>query len=279
MYTTLDHLEYHIKTQKTAKSPKNFFREIKLLLTIFIVSFVWTLLFTNAQLFFGPKDDSEILDRNAENILADNSISNVLQSNEEKKKEIELLVAQYEKDFDIVEKSTAPNLEQELKSTIREYDFDFNLLPPMDRLIVPKINLDVPLVNSKYKDEVDFTQWNFDEELTNGVVKYPTTPQPWFEWNTLIFGHTSQEWRQKNPYGTVFSRIPELDQWDEIKVIWRWNLYSYKIIEKTIIVPSKVNSYYQKYQNLWDDYVTLMWCYPLGRTDKRMMITAKLLVN
>jgi hypothetical protein len=104
---------------------------------------------------------------------------------------------------------------------MKDYSFDFNIIPPTNRLIIWKINLDVPIVDSKYKKESDFTQWNFDEELENWVVKYPTTPLPWKIWNTLIFGHTSQEWREKNPYWTVFSKIPNLVVWDEITVI-RW---------------------------------------------------------
>ena len=275
MYTTLEHLEHHIKSQKSITKPKNLFKELKMIVIIFAISFVWMLLFTNAQLFFGAKNDAEIINRSSENIKTDNSISSIVQSNEEKMEEVDSIISQYEDSFDIVEKTTAPSLEQELKSTMKIYDFDFNLLPPTNRLTISKINLDVPLVDSKYKNENDFTQWNFDEELENGVVKYPTTPQPWFEWNTLFFGHTSQEWREKNPYWTVFSRIPELDQWDEIKIIRKWKLYEYKIVEKIIVVPSKVDTQFQKYQSLWEDYITLMGCYPLWRTDKRMMITAK----
>ena len=282
MYTTLEYLEHHIKVQNSKKSPRNFFREIKLLVVIFVMSFVWMLLFTNAQLFFWIKDDAEVVDWNQKTITTDNSVSLMIEwekeakeSLEKKQKELDLLVSQYENNFNIIEKSPSLTTEQDLKQNMKSYDFDFNLLPPMDRLIVSKINLDVPLVDSKYKNEVDFTQWNFNEELENGVVKYPTTPQPWTEWNTLIFGHTSQEWRQKNPYWTVFSKLSNLDQWDIIQIIRWWNLYEYKIIEKIIVVPSKVDSQFQKYQWIWWDYVTLMGCYPLARTDKRMMITAK----
>jgi LPXTG-site transpeptidase (sortase) family protein len=133
----------------------------------------------------------------------------------------------------------------------------------------------VPLVDSKYKNKTDFAQWDFNEELENGVVKYPTTPEPGFDGNTLLFWHTSQEWREHNPYGTVFSKIPELEQWDMIKLIRDGKLYEYKIVEKTIVTPKNVNKQYQTYQEKWDDYITIMWCYPLWRTDKRMMVTAK----
>ncbi|MCK9467134.1 MAG: sortase [Candidatus Absconditabacterales bacterium] len=282
MYTTLEYLEHHIKVKKSKKSPRGFFREIKLLVVIFVMSFVGMLLFTNAQLFFGIKDNNEIVNWNQETISTNNTVSLLLESEqeakesfEEKQKELDSLILHYENNFNIIEKTPSMTTEQDLQQNMKSYDFDFNLLPPMDRLIVSKINLDVPLIDSKYKNEIDFTQGNFDEELENGVVKYPTTPQPGSEGNTLIFGHTSQEWRQKNPYGTVFSKMPDLNQGDTIKLIRGGNLYEYKIVEKIIVVPSKVDSQFQKYQGIGGDYVTLMGCYPLGRTDKRMMITAK----
>jgi len=62
---------------------------------------------------------------------------------------------------------------------------------------------------------------DFDLELRDGAVKYPTTPMPGEGGNTLIFGHTSQERREKNPYGTVFSQLPKLQYGDEIKVVWK----------------------------------------------------------
>lgn len=275
MHTTLDHLEKHIKENKSIGRPKNFLKEIKMLSLIFVITFVGMLLFTNAQLFFWSKDNSEIVERSNNNIQENNEISAIIESNEKKEKEVEDLILNYQKELNIEEKSTALSSQEELKSKLKSYDFDFNVLPPTDRLIVSKINLDVPLIDSKYKNRDDFTQWNFDEELENGVVKYPTTPQPWFDWNTLLFGHTSQEWREKNSYWTVFSRLPELELWDEIKVIWKWKLYEYKVLEKIIVVPNNVNNQYQKYQKIWEDHITLMWCYPLGRTDKRMMVTAK----
>jgi hypothetical protein len=88
----------------------------------------------------------------------DNSISSFIEDSNNKKKEVDLIIQQYEDDFDISQKTTSLSLEQELRSNMKTYDFNFNLLPPTDRLIISKINLDVPLINSKYKNEVDFTQ-------------------------------------------------------------------------------------------------------------------------
>ena len=276
MYTTLDYLDKCIEQKKKKSLPKRFFNEVKILLIIFVITFVWMLLFTNAQVFFSfdNKEESTNIERNEKNIQVDNTISTQVDSVAEKKIELENILAQYDW-IDALKKQTTDTLQESLEVKMKNYSFDFNTVPPTDRLIIWKINLDVPIVNSQYKKESDFTQWNFDAELENGVVKYPTTPEPGKVWNTLIFGHTSQEWREKNPYWTVFSKIPNLEIWDEITVIRWWNLYKYKIIEKTIVTPKNVDAQYKKYQN-WD-FITLMGCYPIWRTDKRMMITAQII--
>ncbi len=276
MYTTLDYLDKCIEQKKKKSLPKRFFNEVKILLIIFVITFVWMLLFTNAQVFFSfdNKEESTNIERNEKNIQVDNTISTQVDSVAEKKIELENILAQYDW-IDTLKKQTTDTLQESLEVKMKNYSFDFNTVPPTDRLIIWKINLDVPIVNSQYKKESDFTQWNFDAELENGVVKYPTTPEPGKVWNTLIFGHTSQEWREKNPYWTVFSKIPNLEIWDEITVIRWWNLYKYKIIEKTIVTPKNVDTQYKKYQN-WD-FITLMGCYPIWRTDKRMMITAQII--
>lgn len=274
MYTTLDYLDKCIEKQRRRNLPKYLLKELRTVLVIFVITFVWMLLFTNAQVFFSfdKGEEKNNVEWTDENVQTDNTISTQVDNSAKKKAELETILSQYDWN-DVIQKETAETIQNKLEIKMKEYSFDFNVLPPTNRLIIWKINLDVPIVDSKYKKEKDFTQWNFDEELENWVVKYPTTPLPWKMWNTLIFGHTSQEWREKNPYWTVFSKIPNLSVWDEITVI-RWGkLYKYKVIEKTIVSPKNVDAQYKKYQN-WD-FLTLMWCYPIWRTDKRMMITAE----
>jgi len=274
MYTTLDYLDSCIKKQNKKDLPKRFLKEIKTILVIFAVTFVWMLLFTNANVFFSF--DRGVENSNVEwtekNIQTDNTISTHVDDSIRKKVELEAILSQYDWN-EIIQKNTTETIQNSLELKMKEYSFDFNVVPPTNRIIIWKINLDVPIVDSKYKNESDFTQWNFNEELENGVVKYPTTPAPWKLGNTLIFWHTSQEWWQKNPYWTVFSKIPNLELWDEVTVIRWWKLYKYKIVEKIIVSPKNVDAQYKKYQN--GDYITLMWCYPIWRTDKRMMITAE----
>ena len=274
MYTTLDYLDKCIEKKKKKSLPKHVFKELRTILIIFAITFVWMLLFTNAQVFFflDRGEDKVNIEWTEETIQTDNTISVQVDNSAKKKAELETILSQYDWN-EVVQKETTETIQNSLEAKMKDYSFDFNVVPPTNRLIIWKINLDVPIVDSQYKKESDFTQWNFDEELENWVVKYPTTPEPGKIWNTLIFGHTSQEWREKNQYWTVFSKIPNLDLWDEITVIRWWKLYKYKVIEKTIVSPKNVDAQYKKYQN-WD-FITLMWCYPIWRTDKRMMITAE----
>ena len=274
MYTTLDYLDSCIKKQNKKNLPKRFLREMKTILVIFAVTFVWMLLFTNANVFFSFDRgvENSNVEWTEETVQTDNTISTQVDDSTRKKVELEAILSQYDWN-EVIQKNTTETIQNSLELKMKEYSFDFNVVPPTNRIIIWKINLDVPIVDSKYKNESDFTQWNFNEELENGVVKYPTTPAPWKLGNTLIFWHTSQEWWHKNPYWTVFSKIPNLELWDEVTVIRWWKLYKYKIIEKIVVSPKNVDAQYKKYQN--GDYITLMWCYPIWRTDKRMMITAE----
>ncbi|MEI6673371.1 MAG: sortase [bacterium] len=66
---------------------------------------------------------------------------------------------------------------------------------------------------------IDFAKADFDKELNEGVVKYPTTPAPGEEGNTLLFGHTSYVVWKTNPYGTIFKDLPKLKDSTLIQIL------------------------------------------------------------
>lgn len=275
MYQTLDELEY-VLAQPKNKFYKfsQIFRELKVLWLIFTVLFLWTYLVTNAQLVIDNINDrfatNEVYWISKDDI---NSSFNAKYSVAEEI-EVENLVKQYEWIVS-VEQEVATDMDHYLQHSLNSYEFSFNLLPPTNRLIIPSINLDVPLVESTAITYKDFTETSFDSDLENWVVKYPTTPNPWEEWNAFFFGHTSQEYWKKNPYGTVFRNIPQLKEGDEIQVVRDWVLYEYKVLETVVVKPKDVNDTYVNFWEEWKEYITLMWCYPIGRIDKRMMIFAE----
>ena len=188
--------------------------------------------------------------------------------------QVDNLVVQYE-GIVSMQQEVATDMDHYLQQNLDSYDFSFNLLPPTNRLIIPAINLDVPLVESSVVTYKDFTETSFDSDLENWVVKYPTTPDPWQWWNAFFFGHTSQEYWKKNPYWTVFRNIPQLRENDKIQVVRNGVLYEYKVLKTVVVRPKDVNDTYTSFGEEWKEYITLMWCYPIGRIDKRMMIFAE----
>ena len=277
MYQTLDELEY-VLTQPKNKFYKfsKIFKELKILGLIFTVLFLWTYLITNAQLVIDNFNDcfspNEVYWITKNNI----NLSFNYQHKSAKKNiiEVENLVEQYEWIISL-EQDVATDMDHYLQQNLDSYDFSFNLLPPTNRLIIPSINLDVPLVESSVVTYKDFTETSFDSDLENWVVKYPTTPNPWEWWNAFFFGHTSQEYWKKNPYWTVFRNIPQLKENDKIQIVREWTLYEYKVLKTVIVKPKDVNDTYVNFWEEWKEYITLMWCYPIWRTDKRMMIFAE----
>jgi LPXTG-site transpeptidase (sortase) family protein len=245
-------------------------QEIKLLIAIFMILFLWSIVFTNANLFMHALWLSQSNYNEQSLAIAKQSYIQVTNP---------IIQDRWTKESYIWDNkwqsSIALDVETILENRLIYYGFDFNVLPPVDRLVIDSIALDVPLVSITTKSVWDFVNGDFDTELRDWVVKYPTTPMPWEWWNTLIFGHTSQEWREKNPYGTVFSNLPKLQNDDYIQLVWKWELYTYRVVETVIRRPKDVDTEFQKRQEKDKEYITLMWCYPLGTTKQRMMVMAE----
>ncbi len=253
----------------------NIWSELKVFTIILLTVFISMTVFTNAQMFVELIfNQPEQTDTNRNEQLAEASNINI-DNNKilEQAENIDDIL----QDIQIDKASVNPNqiIEDKLKKDIKEFTFDFNTLPPENRLVIPKIGLDIPLIDSQFKNEVDFTNGNFDTELAKWAVKYPTTPDPWTNWNSLIFGHTSQERWKNNYYSTVFVHITKLEVGDIFEIIWEWKLYQYEVTEKQIVYPSAVNEIYSQFHNEYEDIITLMWCYPIGSSSKRILVMAK----
>ena len=102
---------------------------------------------------------------------------------EEINNSVEAMSMGQEKDFvaeDIVQ--------SDLKQGLASYNMSFNTLPPADRVIIPEIDINVPLLQSSFnKNIAQITKEDMDKDLYNGVVQYPTTPHAGQDGNMLIF--------------------------------------------------------------------------------------------
>lgn len=267
---------------KFALPKLNVIAELKTLVILFIIVFSGFFFFTNAQLVFftindtfAPEAEVVVPELGA---LEEHASADQLQEKEEKLKELEEQFVALQETFR-PEKTLAPTMKTFLDQKQETHGIDFNTLPPSDRLIIPDLNLNIPLIDVPVKGEEDFSEGQFDAELMQGAVKYPTTPMPGAQGNTLIFGHSSTEWRKHNEYGFIFRNLPKLQVGQRFQIVWKGQLMTYEMVERKIVLPKQVSDYYHEIQEQEGSFVTLMGCYPIGSNAKRIMVVAKQVDN
>ena len=278
-YLTVDYLEELTSNKREKNKIVSFFHEIKIFALIFGFAFFGITIFTNANVFMASLTETLNLDAwssgfDAKSLLhQDNSISSIMDNQAAKDAQVNAIIAQYSGVIYDQELAKDPN--QVLSENLKSYQFNFNTLPPSNRLIVPKFDVNDPIIVSTDTNMNDFIYKNYNEDLKKWVVKYPTTPAPGESGNTLIFGHTSQEWRKQNQYGMAFAHIAQIEKGDKIEVVWNGNLYQYKVVDIQVQYPDKVHVTYDQYANKDKNYLTLMGCYPIGTSKQRMLIVAE----
>ena len=99
------------------------------------------------------------------------------------------------------------------------YHSIFWLTEPDDRISIPSLNIDVPLVKPQLGlDSLKSQDWNALEEqirssLQKGVVYYPGTAEPGTRGNFFVTGHSSNFFWEFSKYNTVFALLPKNSKW------------------------------------------------------------------
>ncbi|MDQ1344411.1 MAG: sortase [Patescibacteria group bacterium] len=156
-----------------------------------------------------------------------------------------------------------------------QMNVDFDILPYENRIVIPKIGKNIPLVDVESGNGVDFDHMEniFMKELEKGVIRYPGTARPGESGNAFVFGHSSNYPWMKGAYNQVFALLDQLVYGDEIIVYYDQKKYVYVIGEKKIVKPGDV-----KVLNRGEGRkeLSLMTCWPVGTTLKRMIVFAEL---
>ncbi len=158
---------------------------------------------------------------------------------------------------------------------ISRVSLSVNIAPYEDRIIIPKIGKNIPLVNVEHHDADSSNEWHkiFMKELENGIIKYPGSADPGESGNSFIFGHSSNYPWAKGNYNDVFALLNELDAGDEIIVFFKQKKFVYVVKEKIIVKPGHVSSLAGD-ENM--KRMTLMTCWPLGTTLNRLLVVTEL---
>lgn len=164
---------------------------------------------------------------------------------------------------------------KKLVPTKPQINVDFDIVPYENRIIVPKIGKNIPLVDVELSKNVDFDHMEniFMKELEKGVIRYPGTARPGENGNAFVFGHSSNFPWMKGAYNQVFALLDKLTYGDEVIVYYNQKKYVYVIREKKIVKPGDVKVLNRDPER---KELSLMTCWPLGTTLKRMIVFAEL---
>lgn len=148
---------------------------------------------------------------------------------------------------------------------------DLEVTPYENRLIIPKLGKNVPLVDVNNKSWLNFENLQdlFMKELEKWILRYPGTGVPWKVGNAFIFWHSSNYPWSKWDYNDVFALLDNLTFGDEIIVYYNQKKFVYTITEKKVIRPGDVKVLKR---DGWKKEISLMTCWPIWTTLNRMIV-------
>lgn len=141
---------------------------------------------------------------------------------------------------------------------------------PEPKLIIPKINVDVPVVYDVTPD--------YDSQMKameNGVAWFGipgANSKPGQIGNTVLSGHSSNDIIDAGNYKFIFAQLERVNVNDTIYANYNGVRYTYTVTKKEVVKPTDV----QKLIYPTDKPIlTLITCTPLGTSLNRLLITAE----
>ena len=139
---------------------------------------------------------------------------------------------------------------------------------PEPRLLIPKLNVDVPINFGVSLNEVM-------SAMNHGVAHYRiagASAYPGEIGNFVITGHSAGDIYSSNQYKYIFSGLERLEDGDLIYVNYNSVRYTYRVIKKEIVDPSNVAALVIDTDK---PLLTLVTCTPLGTSKNRLLVIAE----
>ncbi len=136
------------------------------------------------------------------------------------------------------------------------------------RLLIPKLNIDVPVHLGISTDEVM-------SAMNNGVAQFAipgANAMPGEIGNLAISGHSAGDIYSSNQYKFIFSGLERLENGDLIYIDYEGVRYTYKMVDRKTVDPSDVQSLVFETNK---PMLTLITCWPLGVSTYRLLIIAE----
>lgn len=127
-------------------------------------------------------------------------------------------------------------------------------------LIIPKINVSVPIVEDD----------KAEEGLARGAWRFPSSGTPDRGGNTVITGH---RFKYLPPSNLTFYLLDKLEKNDFITVLWKKNKYLYQVETIKIVKPSDLSILQQGDEEI----LTIYTCNPVFSQKERLVVVARLI--
>jgi sortase A len=141
---------------------------------------------------------------------------------------------------------------------------------PDPKLIIPKINVDVPVIWDTTPDSA--SQLN---AMTKGVAYFGipgANSKPGQIGNTVLSGHSSNDVFDSGDYKFIFARLDQMNTGDAVFINYEGTRYTYTITKKEVVKPTDVAKLVYKTDK---PVLTLITCTPLGTATNRLLVTAE----
>lgn len=135
---------------------------------------------------------------------------------------------------------------------------------PDPRIIIPKINVDVPVVYGLGTRNEESIQAALEE----GVVHYDGTSLPGKAGNNVIVGHSSNNFLNSGKYKFAFVLLDRLELNDTFVLHYEGVRYVYKVVNKQTIEPND----FSLIGSTPRPTVTLITCTPPGTSWRRLVV-------
>jgi sortase A len=133
-------------------------------------------------------------------------------------------------------------------------------------LMIPKINVSAPLIFESSTNDA-----RIDKALESGVVHYGPTPAPGQPGNSVIVGHSSNDWWEAGGYKFVFVLLDKLVPGDTMTIDYQGTRYIYEVTVGKVVAANDLSVL----SPTPTPSITLITCWPVGTNLKRWVIQAK----
>lgn len=144
-----------------------------------------------------------------------------------------------------------------------------NVVPPEPKIIIPKINVDVPVsydIGNDYASQMSAMENGLAHFAVSGADSHPGE-----KGNTVVAGHSANGIFTPGDYKFIFAGLDKLQPGDVIYANYKSVRYTYTVSRKETVEPTDVNKLV-----IGSDkpYLTLLTCTPLGTARYRLLVFA-----